>query len=165
MKFSKSFILPYFDYCLSLSAYFLRATLQKLCTCFYASLFRLFKFDFTNFDVTGINEFLKNYGLFAFKLRVVMRLSLLTFKVIIYEAPIILYGIISASDLDKDSKIGLTNEKRVLSLRSREKIISVNAISKFSRISFDIVFNKAKERGLPPNFDVNIQKFKTYVFN
>ena len=32
---------------------------------------------------------------------------------------------ISASDLDKDSKIGLTNEKRVLSLRIGEKIVSV----------------------------------------
>ena len=82
MKFFKSFILPYFDYCLSLSVYFSRATLQKLCTCYYASLFRLFKFDFTNFDGTGINEFLKKYGLFAFKQRVVMRLSFFTFKVI-----------------------------------------------------------------------------------
>ena len=33
MQFFKSFILPYIDYCLSLSVYFPKATLQKLCTC------------------------------------------------------------------------------------------------------------------------------------
>ena len=66
---------------------------------------------------------------------------------------------ISASDLDKDSKIGLTNNKRVLSLRSGEKSVSVNVISKFSRISFNTVFYKVKERCLLPNFNVNIQKF------
>ena len=160
MQFFKSFILPYFYYCLSLSVYFPRATLQKLCTCYYAYLFRLFKFDLTNFDGTGINEFLKNYGLFAFKQRVVMRLSLFTFKVITNEAPPILYSMISASNLDKDSKFGQTNEKRVLSLTSGEKSVSVNAISKFSRISFNTVFYKVKERCLLPNFNVNIQKFK-----
>ena len=94
-----------------------------------------------------------------------MRLSLFTIKVITNEAPPILYGMISASDLDKDSKIGLTYEKRVLSLRSGEKSVSVNAISKFSRISFNTVFYKVKERCLIPNFNVNIQKFKANVCN
>ena len=72
---------------------------------------------------------------------------------------------ISASDLDKDSKIGITNEKRVLSLRSGDKSVSVNAISKFSRITFNMVFNEVKERCILPNFDVNIQKFKANVCN
>ena len=95
-----------------------------------------------------------------------MRLSLFTFKVIINEAPPILYSMISASDLDKDSKIGLTYEKRVFSLRGGEKSVSVNAISKFSRISFNTVFYKVKERCLLPNFDVkNIQKFEDNVCN
>ena len=97
-------------------------------------------------------ELVLNCSLFAFKQRVVMILYLFTFKVITNEAPPILYGMITASDLDKDSKIGITNEKRILSLRSGEKRVSVDSISKFSRISFNMVLNKVKKRCLLPNF-------------
>ena len=90
LQFFKTFILPYFDYCLSLSVYFPKATLQKLCTCYYASLFRLFKFDFTDLDMNEINDFLRKYGLSAFQHRVFMQLSLFTYKALLPEGPPIL---------------------------------------------------------------------------
>ena len=44
IQFFKTFILPYFDYCLSLSIYFPKSTLQRINNCFNLCLFRLFKF-------------------------------------------------------------------------------------------------------------------------
>ena len=70
LQFFKTFLLPYFDYCISLAVYFSKATLQKWCTCYYASLFKLFKFDFTDLESNQINDRLKSYGLFAFQHRV-----------------------------------------------------------------------------------------------
>ena len=40
----KSFILPYFNFCLTLSLYFPKATLQRLCNFYYLCIYKLFKF-------------------------------------------------------------------------------------------------------------------------
>ena len=44
MQFFKTFLLPYFDYCLSLLMYFPKTTIQSLSNCFNSCLFKLFKF-------------------------------------------------------------------------------------------------------------------------
>ena len=44
IQFFKTFILPYFDYCLSLIIYFPSAAYQSLCNCFNLCLFKLFNF-------------------------------------------------------------------------------------------------------------------------
>ena len=46
MLFFKTFILPYFDYCLSLIIYFSKTAISKLSKVFYICLFKLFKFNF-----------------------------------------------------------------------------------------------------------------------
>jgi hypothetical protein len=53
IHFFKTFILPYFDYCLSLVIFFTPSTFQSLNNCFNICLYRLFKFkpDFTTEDV------------------------------------------------------------------------------------------------------------------
>ena len=43
IHFYKTFILPYFDYCLSLSIYFPKSTIQRINNCFNLCLYRLFK--------------------------------------------------------------------------------------------------------------------------
>ena len=42
LQFFKTFILPYFDYCMSLLIYFPKAIIKKLSKCFYLYLFKLF---------------------------------------------------------------------------------------------------------------------------
>ena len=55
IQFYKTFILPYFDYCLSLIIYFPKQTVQSLNNCFNLCLYRLFMFgpeiDYYNDDM------------------------------------------------------------------------------------------------------------------
>jgi len=44
LQFFKSFILPYFDYCLSIYIYFPKITIQKIANCYNSCMFKLFKF-------------------------------------------------------------------------------------------------------------------------
>ena len=46
IQFFKTFILPYFDYCLSLIIYFPNYVIQRLCNIYYMCLFKLFNFKF-----------------------------------------------------------------------------------------------------------------------
>ncbi len=66
LQFFTTFCLPYFDYCLSLCIYYSKTVLTKMHKFYYASLFKLFKFNFVNSSVSVINEFLKKYGLLLF---------------------------------------------------------------------------------------------------
>jgi hypothetical protein len=43
LQFFKSFMLPYFDYCSTLSIYFSKTALQRICNCFNLCLLKLFK--------------------------------------------------------------------------------------------------------------------------
>ena len=80
IQFFKTFCLPYFDYCLTLIIYFSKALITKLCKCYFSCLYKLFKFNFVNMNVSAINNFLKRYNLFAFQYRVFYRLCLFIFK-------------------------------------------------------------------------------------
>ena len=81
LQFFKTFILPLFDYCLSVICYFSKKQIQKLTNCFNACLFKLFKFDFTFKDLDEINNFLENYKLFGFQHRIVLRLCSFSHKI------------------------------------------------------------------------------------
>jgi hypothetical protein len=78
IHFFKTFILPYFDYCLSLIIYFPSSAYQSLCNCFNFCLYKLFKFstDFSSDDKdeeTVMSEFvekLHSYELFTFQSRI-----------------------------------------------------------------------------------------------
>jgi hypothetical protein len=78
IHFFKTFILPYFDYCLSLIIYFPSSAYQSLCNCFNLCLYKLFKFspDFSSEDKdeeTVMSEFvekLHSYELFTFQSRI-----------------------------------------------------------------------------------------------
>ena len=82
IQFFKTFILPYFDYCLSLLIYFPKSTIQTLSNCFNNCLFMLFKFkiepkddyDITDDDIINFNEKLQAYGLFSFQHRLMNKI-------------------------------------------------------------------------------------------
>ena len=76
LQFFKSFVLPYFDYCLSLTIYF-----SKLSNCFYLCLLRLFNFKAMPSDITGLNNFLEKYGLFSLTHRIICKLFNFSYKI------------------------------------------------------------------------------------
>jgi len=146
--------------------YFPKATLQKMWTCYYATLFKLFKFDFTDFDANTINDFLKNYGLFAFQHRVFVRLSLFTYKALSDNAPPILYGLITTSadtELISDATSNTSCTKRVFNLRSGQKMVLSKPVSKYAKISFSSIFTKVKNKCITPYFNLNLLKFKNNI--
>ena len=67
IQFFKTFILPIFDYFLSIIIYFSKAAITKLIKTYYFILFKLFKFKFVNCDVDFINSSLSSYNIFAFE--------------------------------------------------------------------------------------------------
>jgi hypothetical protein len=81
MQFFKTFILPYFDYCLSLIIYFPKQAITKLAKVYYSCLYKLFKFKFITQDVKTINLFLKQYNLFSFEYRVVFKLHSFAYNI------------------------------------------------------------------------------------
>ena len=82
LQFFKTFILPYFDYCLTLSIYFSKQLVQKITNLYYTCISKLFKFNLNNVSAIESNIFLKSYGLFAFQYRVLFRLFLFSFKIV-----------------------------------------------------------------------------------
>ena len=84
IQFFKTFILPYFDYCISLFIYFSKDIIQRLCNKYYLCLFKLFGVEFTDFNTANENnEFLhKKFGIFAFQHRIFSRISTFSFKIL-----------------------------------------------------------------------------------
>jgi len=80
IQFFKTFILPYFDYCISLFIYFPKAAIQSLCNCFNLCLFKLFNFKSKNESVNFYNNFLEKYNLFTLQHRIVYRIFCFSFN-------------------------------------------------------------------------------------
>ena len=75
IQFLKTFILPYFDYCLSLLIYFPKTTIQRINNCFNLCLYKLLNFKKSVDDnIEEFNENLSNYGLFSFQHRIMFKL-------------------------------------------------------------------------------------------
>jgi hypothetical protein len=84
LQFFKSFMQPYFDYCSTLSIYFAKTALQRMCNCFNLCLFKLFKIKNEASDNNELNEHnnkLESFGLFAFEHRLVARLATFAQKI------------------------------------------------------------------------------------
>jgi len=80
IQFFKTFILPYFDYCISLFIYFPKAAIQSLCNCFNLCLFKLFNFNNKSDSVNFYNNFLEKYNLFTLQHRIVYRIFCFSFN-------------------------------------------------------------------------------------
>ena len=81
LQFFKSFILPSFDYCLSLVIYFSKTALQKLAHSYYKFLFILLKLRFDSESSEEINTILSKYKLMSFHHRILFKLASFSFKI------------------------------------------------------------------------------------
>ena len=80
IQFFKTFILPYFDYGLSLIIYFSKKAITKLAQTYYSCLYKLFKFKFNN-NLIETNHFLKTFNIFSFEHRIVYKILKFSFLI------------------------------------------------------------------------------------
>jgi hypothetical protein len=152
IHFSKTFILPYFDYCLSLIIYFPGSALQSLSNCFYYCLYRLFKFkpdeiiyreSTPSEEVKVMNDFynkLQSYNLFTFQTRVFSKL--LTFSHSIKTNPN------SPTNLKKDLETNVDDSAKNLTvptasydLRKGTKVKSSLTKTRYETFYFWLLFS------------------------
>ena len=93
IQYFKTFILPLFDYCLTLTTYYEKYIIAKLSNCYYITMAKLFntnksdKFNFTNQSHEEIQLFLSKYNLSSFSHRVFIRLDVFIFKIVQSKSP------------------------------------------------------------------------------
>ena len=80
MLFFKAFILPYFDYSISLSIYFSKQAMQKLCKMFYFCV-KLFSLKFFNLSLESFNIILNDIDIYSFQHRLLYRLFMFIYNV------------------------------------------------------------------------------------
>jgi len=145
MQFFKTFVLPYFDYWISLLVYFPKLMLQKLSKCFYLCLYKLFNYKFDGCQPNTINTFLTNYGLFAFEHRVLYRLLTFTNK-LVYKldvgetAPEILKSYLPQK-IDRQS-LAVTENLTDYNLRNKTELDAAVSRTKFGDMTFCHIFPK-----------------------
>jgi hypothetical protein len=75
LQFFKSFIMPHFDYCLSLAIYFSKQAITRLAKAYYNCLNKLLKINFINKSTDDIERILQKDNLHSFHHRLVFKLS------------------------------------------------------------------------------------------
>lgn len=158
--FFKTFILPYFDYCLSLIFYFSKTAISKLTRSYYFCLYRLFKFKI-NDDVIKTNQFLKSFCLFSFEFRIIYKLANFAFFIKNQSlAPSQLKILLIPVESNHDYNLRLSTKSILKS--------SINPKSKYGEWSFSgfytKFFNNIKLNREIFSFN-NIIHFKQFLLN
>jgi len=176
IQFFKTFILPYFDYCLSLIIYFPKQTVQSLNNCFNLCLYRLFKFgpeidyhkDDNNIEII-MNNFLdklNSYDLFTLQSRIYTKLLSFVYgiknnknspselkKQIVQNTP---------STLTKESQSQEVQETYYL--RNGPKKKKVIHKTKYELLTFEYFFPKLLKTFNSFDFSLGLEAFKTQIF-
>jgi len=159
IQFFKTFILPHFDYCLSLSIYYSKTLLQKLSNLFYLCLAKLFKFNLFYMDPSAVNNFLEGYNLFSFQHRLILKLLTFSFKI---------YSNNDSPPLLK-SQLNLNSTRNIsYNLRNKEKFCNIKSSNKFGDLTFCHVFSNLINVSCCDLFtdkSVNFNFFKCSIFN
>ena len=156
LQFFKSFILSYFDYCISLLIYFNAVAIKKLSRAYYTCLFKLFNFTFENLSNTAINSFLKYHNLFSFHHRVIFRLTIFIYKIKNSKiGPIQLRDWLEATTLE-NTRYELRSNNTVMFLADRSCL-------KYGDITFKNVFcNYLNKINYYLNYDSNSRNFRNF---
>jgi len=82
LQFFKSFILPHFDYCLSLFIYFNKTLIANLEKFFNTCIYRLFNLELFKLNLNQQLELLEEYKLFPLKIRIFYRINIFCYKIL-----------------------------------------------------------------------------------
>ena len=154
LQFFKTFLLPHFDYCLSLCIYFSKTVLSKLFKCYFIVLNKLFKFDFSNMNLSSINNYLKKYGLFCFHYRVLYRLLLFSHKIVNSKSgPICLKEALSFKELSMIP----------YNLRSNIQFSIESCRTHYGDLTFHAFFSKLLNNSCINQINDSIINFKSFI--
>jgi hypothetical protein len=157
IHFFKTFILPYFDYCISLTIYFHNTAIRKLCKMYYLCLFKLFGFKFLNLDCNIVNDLLFNDYIFSFHHRIVFRITSFLFK--------ILYSWNSPPELKSWLKADkLQDLNHNLRSNGRELVVPAFSKTKYGDLRFRNIFANYVNFYKLFNLNMSFQEFKKKFF-
>ena len=134
LQFFKTFILPYFDYCLSLCIYFPKTTIQKLSNCYYLCINLLLKFKFSNTsNFNCMNSELQTLNLQTFQHRLLYNLIKFSYKILnIPDSPLSLKNKL----ILYDSGLNLRNST------VKFLIPDIGSLNKYGERTFGYFFSK-----------------------
>lgn len=158
LQFFKSFILPYFDYCFTLSIYFHKTALDKLCKTYYQCLFKLFKFKFINKSNDEINTELKEYNLFSFTHRLGFRLVTFVHKLVHDNLSPSLLRLWLQSEI-------LFNSNYNLRSNNTNQFRTANSKTKYGDIKFNFIIPKILNKINFINLSLDFRSFKNCILN
>lgn len=165
IQFFKSFIIPYFDYCMSLSIYFNKQSIQKICNKYYFCLYKLFNIDASTYEsLNDLNNHLKiRFKLSTLQHRIFKRFSFLIFKYLNFNyGPVLLKKILVENFLSLSLNNMIPSLDNIKVLRSKVILLNLETkLTKHSQNTFAHVSNLLiKSIGLE-SFDLDFNLFKS----
>ena len=155
IQFFKSFIMPHFDYCLSLTIYFPKSSIQTLSNCFYYCLYKLFKFKASN-DQMETNNNLERLNLFSFQHHIILKLFCFVHK--IYQGP--------NSPIYLKAQINQKKDTINYNLRSSNTFTqSQTKFSHYGERTFNFFSSKLLNEFCLNDFLLKYDLFRTIIFN
>ena len=144
LQFFKTFILPYFDYCMSLLVYAPKSMIKKLSKCFYLCLYKLFNFNFDSCSPNSANEVLIKYGLYSFEYRFLFRLLTFTNKLVYslnnnFTAPKALTDLLRPNIVRQGPTDSAQTDHN---LRNKGDLDVATSVSRFGDMTFGYIFPK-----------------------
>jgi hypothetical protein len=107
LQFFKTFILPSFDYCSSLSIYYTKTLIQKTCNIYYFCLFKLFGLKFDEaLNSTEIYQILIKYNLLPIQFRLCLRIGCLIQKTYSCKLPSKMSSMINDYSKERTTRSG-----------------------------------------------------------
>jgi len=82
--YSRTFIIPHFDYCSTIYSYFPKATLQKIYSTHNYIISKLLNLNAT-VDANNFSKFIENYGLNNFQHRLFVRMAIFLHNIVNIE--------------------------------------------------------------------------------
>ena len=163
--FLKTFVMPYFDYCSTISIYFPKATIQRLHNCYNMCIFKLINTNtissiqiIQNTDFNRLNNTLEKYGINAFQHRYITRFSTYIHKLFNnFDSPTNLFDSFSFNR-DINKKHNLRNIHH----------LHIPSLSKFNSQeaeTFTYFFSKFINAFFLLDLTLNFSLFKTRVKN
>jgi hypothetical protein len=185
MQFFKSFMLPYFDYCSTLSIYFAKTALQRMCNCFNMCLLKLFKIknEANNNDELSLhNNKLEAHGLFTFEHRLVAKLATFAHKIINNNnSPVVLKSLLqpkrpkveeaqlepksSPKQLRTKCQNTLTHELAIINSRHKNALAMPRTSAAVGDATFAFFFAKFVNNLCVDDIFLRFSFFKTVIFN
>ena len=154
IQFFKTFIMPYFNYCITLSIYFPKSTLQSFCNFYYFCLYKLFKLK-TNGNLTDVNNILESMSLSSFQHNLLTRLAIFA------------YNIYNDVNAPTNLKQLLLNKKNITyNLRSNSILFkSCIPLNHYGESTFDFFFPKFVNTICLNDISLNNNFFKSRLNN